>query len=121
MPRPFPEAYGSTSNAGTVVGVTCAILVLLFTFQRFGTSKVGFTFAPVVLLWFVANVMVNLYNIIVYYPGGPTTSLQCQSLLQHTALHAIIQAFTLFMPHIMIGSHDLHVTSCVAARAVIKR
>jgi len=120
MPRPLPEAYGGTSNAGTVVGVTCAILVLLFAFQRFGTSKVGFTFAPVVLLWFVANVMVNLYNIIVYYPGGPTSS-QSQSLLQRTALHAIIQAFALFMPHIMIGSHDLHVTSCVAAHAVIER
>lgn len=57
------------SDAGTIVGVTCAILVLLFAGQRFGTSKVGFTFAPIVLLWFVANVMVNLYNIIVYYPG----------------------------------------------------
>ncbi len=53
------------------MGVTCAILVLLFAFQRFGTSKVGFTFAPIVLLWFTANVMVNLYNIIVYYPGAP--------------------------------------------------
>ena len=52
------------------MGVTCAILVLLFSFQRFGTSKVGFTFAPIVLLWFTANVMVNLYNIIVYYPGA---------------------------------------------------
>jgi KUP system potassium uptake protein len=52
------------------VGVTCAILVLLFAFQRFGTSKVGFAFAPIVLLWFAANVMVNLYNIIVYYPGN---------------------------------------------------
>lgn len=51
------------------MGVTCAILVLLFAFQRFGTSKVGFTFAPIVLLWFAANVMINLYNIIVYYPG----------------------------------------------------
>ncbi len=57
-------------HADTIVGVTCAILVLLFAFQRFGTSKVGFTFAPIVLLWFTANVMVNLYNIIVYYPGA---------------------------------------------------
>ena len=84
----LPEAYRSTSNAGTVVGVTCAILVLLFAVQRFGTSKVGFTFAPVVLLWFAANVMVNLHNIIVYYPGGPTFP-QSQSLLHCRALRAI--------------------------------
>ena len=49
--------------------MTCAILVLLFAGQRYGTSKVGFTFAPIVIVWFTANVMINLYNIIVYYPG----------------------------------------------------
>ena len=49
--------------------MTCAILVLLFAGQRYGTSKVGFTFAPIVIVWFSANVMINLYNIIVYYPG----------------------------------------------------
>ena len=58
-------------EAGTVVGVTCAILVLLFAGQRYGSSKVGFTFAPIVIVWFTANVMINLYNIIVYYPGKP--------------------------------------------------
>lgn len=55
--------------AGAIVGISCAILFLLFVFQRVGTSKVGFTFAPIVLVWFAANVMINLYNIIIYYPG----------------------------------------------------
>ncbi|KAL0724884.1 hypothetical protein Bca4012_039483 [Brassica carinata] len=36
----------------TVVGVSVAILILLFAFQRFGTDKVGFSFAPIILLWF---------------------------------------------------------------------
>ena len=51
------------------MGITCAILFLLFVFQRTGTSKVGFTFAPIVIIWFAANVMINLYNIAIYYPG----------------------------------------------------
>ena len=55
--------------AGAVVGITCAILFLLFVFQRTGTSKVGFTFAPIVIVWYAANVMINLYNIAIYYPG----------------------------------------------------
>ncbi len=61
--------------AGAIVGISCAILILLFVFQRVGTSKVGFTFAPIVLIWFVANVMINLYNIIIYYPGETPSSL----------------------------------------------
>lgn len=35
-----------------VVGITCAILVVLFGVQSYGTSRVGTLFAPVVLLWF---------------------------------------------------------------------
>ena len=60
--------------AGAIVGISCAILFLLFVFQRVGTSKVGFTFAPIVLVWFAANVMINLYNIITYYPGDDPIS-----------------------------------------------
>jgi KUP system potassium uptake protein len=56
-------------TTGAIVGITCAILIVLFCFQRFGTSKVGFTFAPIVLTWYAANVMINLYNIIIYYPA----------------------------------------------------
>jgi KUP system potassium uptake protein len=60
-------------TAGAIVGISCAILFLLFVFQRMGTSKVGFTFAPIVFVWFASNVMINLYNIIIYYPGKRPT------------------------------------------------
>lgn len=62
-------------HAGAIVGISCAILFLLFVFQRLGTSKVGFTFAPIVIAWYLANVMINLYNIIIYYPGEPKPPL----------------------------------------------
>jgi hypothetical protein len=60
---------GACGCPGAVVGISCAILIVLFLGQRYGTSKVGFTFAPIVFVWFASNVMINLYNIIVYYPG----------------------------------------------------
>ncbi|WVZ21452.1 hypothetical protein V8G54_008774 [Vigna mungo] len=36
-----------------VVGITIAILIVLFSVQRFGTDKVGFSFAPIILVWFL--------------------------------------------------------------------
>ena len=69
--RPSSRAERSVGGcAGTIVGISVAILVCLFAGQRAGTSKVGFTFAPVIILWYTSNVMINLYNIITYYPGG---------------------------------------------------
>ncbi|KAB2599158.1 potassium transporter 5-like [Pyrus ussuriensis x Pyrus communis] len=43
-----------------VVGVSVAILIILFTFQQFGTDIVGFTFAPILILWF------GIYNLITH-------------------------------------------------------
>ncbi|KAI9174231.1 hypothetical protein LWI28_014302 [Acer negundo] len=42
----------------------CAILVCLFTLQHFGTRKIGFIFAPVIILWLLFIGGVGLYNII---------------------------------------------------------
>ncbi|KAK7275545.1 hypothetical protein RIF29_16664 [Crotalaria pallida] len=46
-----------------VVGITVAILVLLFSMQRFGTDKVGFSFAPIILVWFLFIGGIGLYNL----------------------------------------------------------
>ena len=32
---------------GVVIGTSCGILILLFLVQRFGTTKIGVTFAPI--------------------------------------------------------------------------
>ena len=37
-----------------VVPISIAILVLLFSFQRYGTDRIGKVFGPVMLVWFVA-------------------------------------------------------------------
>ncbi|KAK3039043.1 hypothetical protein RJ639_027528 [Escallonia herrerae] len=46
-----------------VVGVSIAILIILFSVQRFGTDKVGYSFAPVIFLWFTFISGIGLYNL----------------------------------------------------------
>ncbi|XP_010653300.1 putative potassium transporter 12 isoform X1 [Vitis vinifera] len=58
------EIRGFGTNA--VVLVSVIILVGLFSIQQFGTSKVGFTFAPALALWFFCLGSIGIYNIYKY-------------------------------------------------------
>ncbi|XVE92453.1 hypothetical protein REPUB_Repub01dG0098700 [Reevesia pubescens] len=49
-----------------VVVVSIVILVALFNIQQFGTSKVGFMFAPALALWFLSLGSIGIYNIVKY-------------------------------------------------------
>ncbi|KAF2102937.1 potassium uptake protein [Rhizodiscina lignyota] len=53
-------------STGTIIGVSCAILVLLFLVQPFGITKIGSTFAPVVIVWLLFNAAFGIYNLAVY-------------------------------------------------------
>lgn len=57
-----------SSNAGRIVWLAVAILILLFFLQRFGTEKVGYTFAPVLCLWFFSIAGIGIYNFVRYDP-----------------------------------------------------
>ncbi|PHT38607.1 Potassium transporter 5 [Capsicum baccatum] len=57
-----PEAM----TQGRVVWLSVAILIFLFMFQRFGTEKVGYTFAPILCLWFVMIAGIGIYNFSIY-------------------------------------------------------
>ncbi|KAK1293861.1 Potassium transporter 5 [Acorus calamus] len=46
-----------------IVGISIAILVLLFASQRFGTDKVGYLFAPIILAWFGFISLTGIYNL----------------------------------------------------------
>ena len=39
---------------------------MLFSIQRFGIDKVGYTFAPVILVWFSLIGGIGIYNLIKY-------------------------------------------------------
>jgi KUP system potassium uptake protein len=47
-----------------VVWLAVAVLVALFLVQKHGTGKVGSVFGPVMCVWFVAQGLVGLYNIV---------------------------------------------------------
>ncbi|KAK3166416.1 hypothetical protein QOZ80_1AG0045560 [Eleusine coracana subsp. coracana] len=51
-----------------VVILSVVILVLLFLIQRFGTSKVSFSFSPIMLLWFGSIAVIGVYNMFKYHP-----------------------------------------------------
>ncbi|CAK9322234.1 unnamed protein product [Citrullus colocynthis] len=53
---------------GKIVWASVGILVCLFMVQRFGTDKVGYTFAPIILIWFAFNAGIGIYNFIKYDP-----------------------------------------------------
>ncbi|KAK9438325.1 potassium transporter [Metarhizium brunneum] len=55
-------------NLGTsaIVGISCAILVVLFLIQPFGTAKIGTTFAPIVTIWLLFNFCAGIYNLAVH-------------------------------------------------------
>ncbi|XP_022776066.1 potassium transporter 6-like isoform X1 [Durio zibethinus] len=50
------------------VPVTCIILIGLFALQHYGTHRVGFLFAPVVLIWLLCISAIGLYNVIHWNP-----------------------------------------------------
>ncbi|KAM7484253.1 hypothetical protein LguiA_000262 [Lonicera macranthoides] len=53
-------------NTNALVIVSIVILVGLFSIQRFGTSKVGLTFAPALALWFFSLGAIGIYNIVMH-------------------------------------------------------
>ena len=48
--------------------IAIVIIILLFMAQQFGTGVVGSAFSPVILIWFIFNTVIGLYNIITYRP-----------------------------------------------------
>lgn len=54
--------------ADAVIPITCFILVCLFALQHYGTHRVGFLFAPIVLAWLLCISTLGLYNIFKWNP-----------------------------------------------------
>ena len=50
----------------TIVGVSCAILVLLFLVQGFGVHRISSCFAPIVIIWLLFNAIVGIYNLVIH-------------------------------------------------------
>ncbi|KAK8939205.1 Potassium transporter 5 [Platanthera zijinensis] len=53
-------------SQGQVTIISIVILVLLFSVQRMGTDKVGYSFAPIIVVWFSLIGGIGIYNLIRY-------------------------------------------------------
>ena len=62
-------AAGAAITQNVVVGVSCAILSLLFLFQKWGTKAIGSMFAPIIVLWLIYIAGIGIFNIYVYGRG----------------------------------------------------
>lgn len=49
-------------STGFIEGVTCAIILLVFLSQRYGTGLVGRCFAPIIIMWLLANAAIGVYK-----------------------------------------------------------
>lgn len=51
------------SIADAVAGIAIGVIVVLFAAQPLGTDRVSFLFSPFLLLWFLSNAGIGIYNI----------------------------------------------------------
>lgn len=56
-------------SRGTIIGVTDAILVVLFAIQPLGLTKLTFLFAPIIIIWLGFNAVFGAYNLAKYDAG----------------------------------------------------
>ncbi|XP_008665000.1 potassium transporter 27 isoform X1 [Zea mays] len=64
------DAILTPAISDEIVWITVGILVALFAIQRFGTDKVGYLFAPIILLWLLLIAAVGFYNLVKYDTGA---------------------------------------------------
>ncbi|CAL5395863.1 unnamed protein product [Camellia sinensis] len=55
-------------SKGEVLLLACVILVGLFALQHYGTHRVAFMFAPIVIIWLISIFAIGLYNTIYWNP-----------------------------------------------------
>ncbi|PKA57759.1 Potassium transporter 5 [Apostasia shenzhenica] len=56
--------FDARMSKDVVAIISVVVLVLLFSIQRFGTDKVGYTFAPAILVWYLFIGIVGICNIL---------------------------------------------------------
>ena len=63
------EVVQPSISKNTVIGVTDAILVVLFCIQPMGITKLSFAFSPIVIIWLGFNAAFGIYNLSKYDVG----------------------------------------------------
>ena len=55
-------------NADVVVGISAAVIVMVFCLQGLGSRRIGFLYSPILILWFLVNASIGVYNIVKWQP-----------------------------------------------------
>jgi KUP system potassium uptake protein len=55
------EVASSNISKGTIIGVSCAIIVILFAVQPLGITKIASAWAPIVIIWLLFNLVFGIY------------------------------------------------------------
>jgi len=55
------KVASSNITTSTIIGVSCAILVVLFVVQPLGITKISFAWAPIVIIWLAFNFSFGVY------------------------------------------------------------
>ncbi|KAI2710106.1 hypothetical protein CBS147332_5807 [Penicillium roqueforti] len=63
------EVVQPSISKGTIIGITDAILVVLFFIQPLGITKLFFAFSPIVIIWLGFNAAFGIYNLTKYDAG----------------------------------------------------
>jgi KUP system potassium uptake protein len=58
----------SLYHTDRIVWISVAILVVLFVIQRYGTDKVGYSFSPIICIWFAFIGGIGIYNFFKFDP-----------------------------------------------------
>ncbi|KAF0918053.1 hypothetical protein E2562_021743 [Oryza meyeriana var. granulata] len=62
------QVHSNKLTNGEVVILSCTVLVCLFMLQHWGTHRVAFLFAPVVIVWLLLLGALGVYNIVAWNP-----------------------------------------------------
>lgn len=91
------------SLSNYVMPISIVILVLLFAMQRFGSGKVSFVFAPMILVWMLTILIIGIINIVKY---------------DHSVFKSLNPAYAVRFLHkrnvFVLGSVMLSITGCEA-------
>jgi len=60
------NVVSSDISSSTIIGSSCAILIVIFLLQPFGIVKITVGFSPIVAIWLLFNLSVGIYNIAKY-------------------------------------------------------
>ena len=92
---------GTTAFKPYVLPISAGVLIALFSFQRYGTARVGLLFGPIVILWFLALGVAGIHGILqapailqALNPAHGFAFVTQHGLASFIVLGAVLLAFT---------------------------